>query len=56
MTTYVNAFAPLHALYDGYFIHSRIRGSAPLQGDFLQTDHCNYPMWYKSGRTWAPRC
>lgn len=36
MMTYVNAFAPLHALYDGYFIHSRTGGSAPLQGDFLK--------------------
>jgi hypothetical protein len=34
MTTYVNALAPLHALYDGYFIHSRFSGSAPLQGEF----------------------
>jgi hypothetical protein len=35
MTTYVDAFAPLHALFDGYFIHSRFNGSGPLQGDFL---------------------
>ena len=31
MVTYVNAFAPIHALYDGYFIHSRTAGSAGLQ-------------------------
>tara|TARA_R110002072_G_scaffold18083_5_gene68101 strand:- start:3122 stop:4708 length:1587 start_codon:yes stop_codon:yes gene_type:complete len=34
MVTYVNAFAPMHALFDGYFIHSRTAGSAPLQGSF----------------------
>ncbi len=34
MMTYINALAPLHALYDGYFVHSRTTGSAPLQGDF----------------------
>jgi Alpha/beta hydrolase domain len=31
MVTYANAFAPIHALYDGYFIHSRTSGSAGLQ-------------------------
>ncbi len=31
MVTYVNAFAPIHALYDGYFIHSRFESSAGLQ-------------------------
>lgn len=36
MVTYVNAFAPLHALFDGYFVHSRTSGSAPLQGDFIK--------------------
>jgi hypothetical protein len=35
LMTYVNAFAPLHALYDGYFIHSRLAGSAGLDGVFL---------------------
>ncbi|MCB1706383.1 MAG: hypothetical protein KDI17_16070 [Halioglobus sp.] len=35
MMTYVNAFAPLHALYDAYFIHSRLAGSASLGGGFL---------------------
>jgi hypothetical protein len=35
MMTYVNAFAPLHALFDGYFIHSRFNSSAGLQGTFL---------------------
>ncbi|MCB1843854.1 MAG: hypothetical protein KDI09_12900, partial [Halioglobus sp.] len=36
MMTYVNAFAPLHALFDGYFVHSRLSGSAPLQGGFFE--------------------
>ena len=35
MLTYVNAFAPLHALFDGYFIHSRFAGSAGLQQEGL---------------------
>ncbi len=35
LVTYANAFAPMHALYDGYFIHSRTAGSAPLQGGFF---------------------
>lgn len=37
MVTYVNAFAPLYALFDGYFIHSRTRGSAGLR----QTSFCD---------------
>jgi Alpha/beta hydrolase domain len=36
LMTYVNAMAPLHALYDGYFIHSRIAGSASLMGGLKQ--------------------
>lgn len=30
LMTYVNAFAPVDKLFDGYFIHSRGAGSAPL--------------------------
>lgn len=30
MTTYVNAFAPIHGMYDAYFVHSRGGGAAPL--------------------------
>lgn len=37
MVTYVNAFAPLYALFDGYFIHSRTQGSAGLR----QTSFCD---------------
>jgi hypothetical protein len=37
MMTYVNAFAPLHALYDGYFIHSRLGSSAGLVGEFRES-------------------
>ncbi len=36
LMTYVNAFAPIHALFDGYFVHSRTAGSAPLQGSFIE--------------------
>jgi hypothetical protein len=32
LMTYVNAFAPIHALFEGYFVHSRTAGSAGLQG------------------------
>ena len=35
LMTYINAFAPLHARFEGYFVHSRVGGSAPLQGTFL---------------------
>lgn len=38
MMTYVNAFAPLHALFDGYFVHSRLSGSAALQGGLFEED------------------
>ncbi len=38
LLTYVNALAPRHALFDGYFIHSRTQGSAPLQGTFFEAD------------------
>lgn len=30
LLTYVNAFAPRHEVFDGYLIHSRTSGSAPL--------------------------
>ena len=32
MTTYVNAVDPLAKVYDGFFVHSRFSGSAPLDG------------------------
>lgn len=35
LMTYVNALAPLHAQFEGYFVHSRLSGSAPLQGSFF---------------------
>jgi hypothetical protein len=38
LMTYVNAFAPIHALFDGYLVHSRTAGSAPLQGSFITAD------------------
>ena len=34
--TYLNAITPMHAMYDGYFVHSRLSGSAPLQGSFIE--------------------
>jgi hypothetical protein len=37
MMTYVNAFAPIHALYDAYFIHSRLGSSAGLIGEFRES-------------------
>jgi hypothetical protein len=36
LMTYLNAFAPIHALFDGYFVHSRTAGSAALQGSFIE--------------------
>ena len=36
LMTYVNALAPIHALFEGYFIHSRTFGSSPLQGTFSE--------------------
>jgi len=39
LLTYVNALAPSHALFDGYFIHSRTQGSAGLrQASFCEAD------------------
>jgi hypothetical protein len=35
MVTYVNGIAPLTRLFDGYFIHSRTFGNAPLSTDSL---------------------
>lgn len=35
MTTYVNAVDPLAKVYDGFFIHSRFNGSAPLDGSSI---------------------
>tara|TARA_R110000823_G_scaffold47903_7_gene121805 strand:- start:8965 stop:10488 length:1524 start_codon:yes stop_codon:yes gene_type:complete len=43
MMTYVNAFAPLHALFDGYFVHSRLSGSAALQGGLFEEDVVGTP-------------
>mgnify|MGYP003632146583 CR=1 FL=1 len=36
MMTYVNAFAPIHALYDAYFVHSRLASSAGLNSEFME--------------------
>ncbi len=33
MVSYINALAPIHNVYDGYFIHSRLGSSAPLAQD-----------------------
>jgi len=38
LMTYVNAFAPMHALFEGYFVHSRTAGSAPLKGGFVNAE------------------
>lgn len=38
LLTYVNAIAPRENLFDAYFIHSRVHGSAPLQPDPERTD------------------
>ncbi len=38
LMTYINAFAPMHALFDAYFVHSRTDGSAGLRGSFLDPD------------------
>jgi len=35
LTTYVNGVEPLEHVYDGYLIHSRFGGAAPLDGDYL---------------------
>ena len=36
LMTYVNAFAPMHAMFDAYFIHSRTEGSAGLRGTLFE--------------------
>ncbi len=38
LMTYVNGFAPMHALFESYFIHSRTAGSAPLEGGFVDPE------------------
>lgn len=38
LLTYVNAIAPRERIFDAYYIHSRIHGSAPLQPDPESTD------------------
>lgn len=35
LTSYVNGVDPLHRVYDGFLIHSRFGGAAPLDGDYL---------------------
>lgn len=35
LLTYINGLAPMHALFDGYFVHSRTSGSAGLRGTLL---------------------
>lgn len=37
LTTYVNMIDPVSAIFDGYLIHSRFGGAAPLDGDFLSS-------------------
>lgn len=36
LMTYINGFAPMHALFDSYFVHSRTMGSAGLRGSLLE--------------------
>lgn len=35
LTSYVNGVDPLDRIYDGFLIHSRFAGAAPLDGDYL---------------------
>lgn len=35
LTSYVNAVDPLDRVFDGFLIHSRFAGAAPLDGDYL---------------------
>ena len=35
LTTYVNAVDPLARVYDGFLVHSRFAGAAPLDGDSI---------------------
>ena len=35
LTSYVNGVDPLDRIYDGFLIHSRFGGAAPLDGDYL---------------------
>ena len=34
LTTYINAVDPLAQIYDGFLVHSRFAGAAPLDGEF----------------------
>ena len=43
LMTYVNAFAPMHALFEGYFVHSRLASSAGLAGKFLEDSDRSMP-------------
>lgn len=45
LTTYVNAIDPIARVYDGYMIHSRFGGSAPLDGSsMIGASVSNYPQ------------
>ncbi|SNT01757.1 hypothetical protein SAMN06295912_13117 [Sphingomonas laterariae] len=37
LTTYVNTIDPQERVFDGFLIHSRFRGAAPIDGDFLSS-------------------
>ncbi|MEM9254316.1 MAG: alpha/beta hydrolase domain-containing protein [Pseudomonadota bacterium] len=43
LMTYINALAPRHAVFDGYFVHSRVAGSLPLKGDIFTPDQAVVP-------------
>lgn len=45
LTTYVNAIDPIARVYDGFLVHSRFGGSAPLDGSSIMSGPTtNYPQ------------
>lgn len=48
LTTYVNAVDPLARIYDGFLVHSRFAGSAPLDGgSIIGAPTSSYPQLVK---------
>ncbi len=48
LTTYVDAWAPLGHIFDGYFIHSRGEGGAALGGTSAGSAHVPKKLWVRT--------
>ena len=54
LTTYVNLLDPLDKIFDGYLIHSRFRGAAPINGNYVLSIQNRDPTYAEPNVTISP--